>query len=349
MKKITFLAVAFLSVTTGFSQTNQTAVNAKSKTTFEASAEKKDQSVKASTNGSASFKSDLNANQTDANTETTAKSKTTVKAGKSKKNAPNQNNEENTTPVNHGQTVAAVAQESQTKAMVEGDKIENHGQAVATVAQNNLTKAQVAGEQVMENSQNTAVGLAQSTEAKIKAEGKRAEHNGRAGVNFTQQTEASAATNAKIAKEESNQVAIQVKQRTQAELNGQLENTATHGEAVAQVGQNVTATGQTKGQEVKEVATSKRTEKPAKVEAEENVQAATQVKSIVRRGGASRAAGAARAAGRVNASGTGAAANVNGVVNSAVRSAKPNNNGGSARPVQVGGAVKIGTNVKLGN
>lgn len=98
-----------------------------------------------------------------------------------------------------------------------------------------------------------------------------------------------------------------------------------HGQAVAEVAQGTQTV--TQGDKVKEVATTKRKAKPAKVKA---VGGASRAAGIVKPGTGTTQVGAARVNGKVKATGK------------AVRPAT------NARPVQVGGAVGVGTRIKVG-
>ncbi|MFD3003055.1 hypothetical protein ACFS7Z_22005 [Pontibacter toksunensis] len=222
-------------------------------------------------------------------------------------------------------------------------KAVNYGQAVAGVAKSTAADAKGGSEVPVDKGSKAGAEPAKKAEANNIADGKRAEQKGKETAPVAQQAEALAAARAKASKEESDRAT----DRTEVEINGQERKAEAHGAAVAAVAQGTQAQGQEKGQEVKEVATTNQKEKPAKVEVGEKSAEAAKVKPAVRRGGASRAAGAARAAGTVNAREGGAAAR--GAANGAGKPAKVNTNGASARPVQVGGAVKVNNKVKLRN
>lgn len=202
----------------------------------------------------------------------------------------------------------------------------------------------------------TAFAQSSSTAADAKAKALQ-EGNGQAVTETAQQLNA---TKAEAEKTDSQGqtialVAQQATVSTAAEVSGQVKNVETHGAIVAEVAQQTqtegTRQGQEKGQEVKEVATAKRSETPAKAEAAQNAGAGAKIKSVIRRGGASRAAGAARAAGAVNAAGAanGGRGTVQGAANGAAKPVKAAPKGASSRPVQVGGAVKINSRAKIGN
>ncbi|WP_162052177.1 hypothetical protein [Pontibacter pamirensis] len=238
-------------------------------------------------------------------------------------------------------TAKATVHTAASRAHEDKTKSENKGQSVAGVAKSTAADAKGVSEVAFDNDSHAGAGLAKKAEVSSIADGQKTEQEGGGTASVAQQAEAAAAARAKVSKEESNRAT----NRAEAEVNGQVKKAETHGAAVAAVVQGTPTQGQERGQEVKEVATTNQKEKPAKVE--ENVAEAVKVKPAVRRGGASRAAGAARAAGAVNARKMGAAAR--GAANGAAKPAKVNTNGASARPVQVGGAVKVNNRVKLRN